>query len=158
MSPQSDAPAGSAPTVAIAPPKQKTKAAAAAVVEVKSSYSGPDRKMMAYIAGGAGGLGILMFGIFGLLSNSQFGRLESACSNNQCDASLESVRDRGDAYQTVANVSLVFGLVGLAGGGGLFVWDMMDKPDGGDKGTARSGIQKPQLAIGPGSVTFTGSF
>jgi hypothetical protein len=114
-------------------------------------YTGPDRVMLAVIAGGVGVVGIGMFGIFGALSNSMISRLESACPNeNSCDPKHEKTADRGRTYQTVANAGLGIGIVGLAAAGGMVLW-MFLQPDAEEAQSAR-------VLVGPGSFLVQGSF
>jgi len=124
--------------------------------EATSSWSGPDRKMMAYIAGGVGVVGLGTFGIFGALSNGHFDRLESGCADqNPCDADLEGIADQGQTYQTVANVSFVIGLVGIGAGAGLYLWDMFDT---GAASEPEARVFNPQLRVGLGTMTVSGRF
>ncbi|MBM4357435.1 MAG: hypothetical protein FJ096_04920 [Deltaproteobacteria bacterium] len=150
--------AGMKVTVPIEMPRAAVAEAPAATAEVKvaSSWTGPDRKKIGYIAAGVGGVGMLAFGTFGALSNGQFSRLESGCpSRFQCDPELADVADRGKAYQAVANTSLVIGVLGLATGAGFVVWDALD--GGGWPWNSASAV-RPRLAVGPGSLTVSGSF
>lgn len=116
-------------------------------------YSGPDRTAMAIIAGSVGVIGMTNFGIFGLLANGQFSRLDDLCDDGICDPSLETEADNGRTYQTVANVSLGLGVAGLAAGAGLFLWEILDPAESTEEAAAR-----PQLHVGPGSVMVTGTF
>ena len=126
--------AGGAVTVALspteatkAPPPTPRAPPRAPPKEEGSNYRGPDRFMLALIAGGVGVLGFIGFGTFGLLSNARFERLETACGEDDfCDPALEDQADKGRAYQIAANVGLVVGIVGVAAGAGLFMWDFFD--------------------------------
>ena len=116
------------PSAAVkAPPPAPPPPRSAPPKDEGSSYRGPDRLMLAIIAGGVGVLGFIGFGTFGLLSNARFERLETACDNDDfCDPALEDQADKGRAYQIAANVGLVVGIVGVAAGAGLFMWDFFD--------------------------------
>jgi len=116
-------------------------------------YSGPDRTSMAIIAGSVGVLGMTNFGIFGLLANGQFSRLEDLCEGRTCDPELETEADSGNTYQLVANVSLGIGVAGLAAGAGLFIWELLDPAE-----SSEEAAERPQLHVGPGSVMLTGTF
>lgn len=140
--------------VAKAPRRKKQAAAPGAGKGSGFVYRGPDRRKMAYIAAAVGGTGVVLFGVLGVLSNTQLRRLENSCEGDICSADLESVRDRGAAMQLGANVSLGVGLAVLAAGGGLFAWDMIDKK----KDKADKSARGPRLAVGPGSVVLSGSF
>jgi hypothetical protein len=150
--------AGGEHAVTLSPPNAAPAPApeAAPEVDTSSGYEGPDRRVMAYIAGGVGLLGFVGFGAFGLLSNGQFDRLDSGCDDPDfCDEDLEDEADLGSTYQTVANVSLVVGIVGVAGGAGLFLWDVFD-PAPADGADARN--SGPRVSVGPGSVSLSGAF
>ena len=60
--------------------------------------------------------------------------------------------DDGKTYQTVANVMLVVGSVGVAAGVGLFVWDVLDSP------STEEAEAKLRIGVGPGQLTLGGSF
>jgi hypothetical protein len=138
------------------PAPRVAEVAVSATVRVKSTWTGPDRKTIGYLASGVGGTGMLLFATFGSLANGQFSRLDSGCpSQRNCDPALADVADRGKAYQAVANTSLALGLVGLATGATFITWDAMD---GGGWPWESAGIVKPRLAVGPGEVTLSGSF
>jgi hypothetical protein len=144
--------AGTVATVTLSPPPPKAAPPPPPPKPVKqeeSGYRGPDRRMMAYIAGGVGVLGFLGFGTFGLLSNGRFDRIESACPDpDNCDPALEDDADTGRTYQIVANVGLVVGIVGIAAGTGLFVWDVLDP----------ASEEQAQVFIGPGGASVRASF
>lgn len=114
------------------------------------------RKPIAYAAAGVGGVGMLLFGTFGALSNAQYDRLQSGCPTmRNCDPALKDAADRGATYQTAANVSLAVGLVGIAASASLLAWEASA---GGGWPWDSAGIVKPTLAVGPGQVTLSGSF
>jgi hypothetical protein len=149
--------AGAHISVTLEMPKAKVADAKIKPVEKKtSSWKGPDRKIMGYVALGSGGAALLLFGTFGALSSGQYSRLDSGCpARVNCDPSLQSVADRGKNYQTVANVSLGLGLVGVAAGVGFIVWD---KLDGGSWPWESASAARTRFAVGPGSVELTRSF
>ncbi len=131
-------------------------AAEIAVVKVASTWTGPNRKTIGYVASGVGGLGFLLFGTFGALSNGQYSRLASGCpSQTNCASGLADVADRGKAYQAVANTTLVLGLVGVATGATFIAWETLD---GGGWPWASAGIVRPRLMLGPQQVALSGSF
>ena len=110
---------------------------------------------------------MLKFAIFGGMASSTYSDLSDSCPGKVCTADRESDADSGRTYQTVANVTLVIGLVGLAAGAGLIVWDLVD-----DEGTAEGddatdgdatdaeslAAVRPQLVVGPGAIGLRGSF
>jgi hypothetical protein len=123
----------------------------------------PEQRTWAYVAGGVGAAGLLTFTIFGLLNNSQYGDLEDECSGSRCSSSLQEDADTGRTYQTVANVGLVVGLVGLGAGAALyFTSDANPDPA---KDTARrssrgasDGLRVTHMRVGTGQLEVGGSF
>lgn len=73
----------------------------------------------AYVTGGIGVAGLATFTVFGLLSNSTYDDLKGACPRG-CPPGKRSEIDRGIMQQTIANVGLGVGLVGIAAGTTLF--------------------------------------
>jgi hypothetical protein len=108
---------------------------------------------MGWVGIGIGAAGMLSFGIFGGLTMSEFSDMENLCPSNNCTADVESEADTGRTYQTVANVSLVVGLVGLVGGGTLLLLDSLEGDDESDPDDST-----PTVAVGPGSVVISGTF
>jgi hypothetical protein len=100
----------------------------------------------AYVAGGVGVLGIATFAIFGLMSNSAYSDLQSACHPG-CPSDKHDEVSRGRTEQTVANVGLAAGLVGLAAGATL--WFLSVPQDTRSSGAA--------LVIAPAYVGLRGS-
>jgi hypothetical protein len=136
-------------------------------VEVSSSdnWFMQNRLPIGIAAGGVGVAGMLLFGIFGGMASSTYSDLEDQCPGGVCSPDLESDADSGRTYQTVANVSLVIGIVGVAAGAGLIVWDLVDPATTGDEGGEADGsteqataIVRPQLVVGPGAIGLRGSF
>jgi hypothetical protein len=100
----------------------------------------------AYVAGGIGVAGIATFAVFGLMSNSAFSDLQSACHPG-CPPDKRSEVDQGRMQQTVANIGLAAGLVGLAAGATF--WFLSVPPDAPSGGAA--------LVITPAYVGLRGS-
>jgi hypothetical protein len=83
--------------------------------------SGINQRTLALVSGGIGLVGLGAFTAFGLLNNAQYGDLEQSCSpNGVCPASAASDAETGRTYQTLANVGLVVGMVGV--GAGVALW------------------------------------
>jgi hypothetical protein len=101
-----------------------------------------------YVAGGVGAAGLVMFTIFGVMDNSTYSDLQSACSHNVCPPGKQGEIDSGRTQQTLANVGLVIGGVGLAAGATLFVLSLSSKPAA--EGTAA-------LVAGPGYFGVRGT-
>jgi hypothetical protein len=84
---------------------------------------------LAYIAAGIGVAGLATFGTFGVMSNSTYGDLKSACpsSTGGCPPGKQGEISTGRTEQTVANVGLVVGLLGAAVSVTLFVLTVPSK-------------------------------
>jgi hypothetical protein len=103
----------------------------------------------AYIAGGVGVAGLATFAIAGLLSNSTYSDLQSKCPSSQggCPPGNSGEISSGQTQQTIANVGLVVGLVGVAAGATLFVLSMPPK----------SPVANAALVVAPGYFGVKGS-
>jgi hypothetical protein len=102
----------------------------------------------AYVAGGVGGAGLITFAIFGAMTSSKYSSLESACPDKQCPPDKQGDIDAGKTYQTVANVGLGVGLVGIAAGATLFVLSLNQPKD----------ESAPKVGLGLGTATVSGRF
>ena len=111
---------------------------------------GAGQRITAGVVGGVGVVGMALFGVFGGLHLSTFGDLEDQCPNGRCPASLQGDAETGRDYQTGANVSLVIGVVGLAGGAALLIPTLVASDE--------SAGAEVALRVGPGSVSFGGTF
>lgn len=139
-------------------------------------------------AGGIGLAGVVVFVVAGAMNRSTYGGLKDACPAGVCSADPQADIDKGRSEQTVANVGLVIGLVGLGAGATLFVLDRRQGPHAGGvaapprkpaspdphrafgaDGVFRSGppaAPNPHrgfgadasLRAGPGSIVLGGSF
>ena len=99
----------------------------------------------AYVAGGVGVAGIATFVISGTLSHSAFNDLQSTC-HGVCPPGHEGEISSGRTEQTVANVGLVIGALGVASGVGLFILSL---PHAQQANTA--------VVVGPGWLGVRGS-
>ncbi len=147
-----NAEAGSSPTVDLAPdvaaPPASQKDEGTSVSTDSSKW---DMRTWSYVAGGVGAAGIVTFGVFGILNNSKHSSVEDQCNNGVCPKSAQSDADTGRTYQTVANVGLVVGIVGLGTGTALYFLS--------DKKKEKAGLTHvPQVSIGARSVTVSGTF
>ncbi len=120
--------------------------------ETSDMSDGSGLRVAAYLVGGLGVAGMVVFAVFGSLAKSNYDDLVAQCPGDRCPAELESQADTTRTQQTAANVGLVVGAVGLATGVALLVTSYVT--DGG------SAEPQPELAvfIGPGSLAVTGSF
>ena len=116
--------------------------------------SGISHRTLAFVAGGVGLAGMAAFTIFGLANNAQFADLESKCGPDRvCPESLASSAETGRTYQTLANVGLGVGVVGI--GAAVALW--LTKPAAPQpEAAASSGT--PQLMVGPRGVAVAGTF
>jgi hypothetical protein len=126
--------------------------------EAKLDTSNTSLRTWAYVAGGVGVAGLITFGVFGALNNSKHGKLEDECNNGVCPKELEDDADTGRTYQTVANVGLGVGIVGIAAGTVLFLLS------GSEEKAARRSSPRAQssprwnLQVGPRAVNVQGTF
>lgn len=109
---------------------------------------GDDQRITAYVFGGIGVVGVVMFAIFGAQHNSKLGELEDNCPNNQCSADLQSTADDGKTAGTIANIGLIVGAVGLTAGTALFVTTLFGDDEG----------ENVAVGFSPSSVRLQGSF
>lgn len=80
-------------------------------------------RIAGFVVAGLGVAGMVLFGVTGSLAADEFGALEEECGELRCaDPAYADVVDRGKTYETVANVSLVAGLVGLVGGTAMILF------------------------------------
>ena len=119
-----------------------------------SPDEGPDKILIAIVAGGVAVGGFAMFGIFGGIALGNFSDLEDECGEDKkCTADLQGKADDGQTFQVVANVGLAIGIVGTLVAGGFLTWEFFftDPPaEGGDDTTA-------SLKLAPGAVMIDGT-
>lgn len=159
-----DAAAGSEVAVALSPATASPAAGpgsgsgeASAKLEASTSGGGPSLRTWAYVAGGVGVAGLATFGIFGAMNNAKHSKLEDECKDGVCPSDLEEERDTGKTYQTVANVGLIVGVVGLGAGTALY---LMSGKKAEKTATApkRRGPRVESVGVGYRSVLVAGSF
>lgn len=107
---------------------------------------GSKMRLYSYVVGGIGVAGLALFTVYGLIDNATYSDLQSACPHNACPPGKQSEISAGHTQQTVANVSLVVGGVGLAAGATLFVLSLSPKSP-----------NSTGLLVGPGYVGLRGS-
>jgi hypothetical protein len=130
-----------------ATPPAPTEAAPA-----ESPSSGPSLRTWAYMAGGVGVAGLATFGIFAVLAKGTYDDLNGACHGGPCPPDKSGEISSGKTQQTVANVGLAVGLVGVAAGATLFVLSM---PKSSPSTTTAS---TTALVVGPGWAGVQGRF
>lgn len=97
-------------------------------------------------------VGAASFAVFGALSSSRHQQLLDECAGTQCPASLREVAEEGRTYQTLANVGLGVGVVGLIGATTFFVLDSQDSE--GERGIVAS----TRVGVSHRGVLLQGSF
>ena len=104
----------------------------------------------AIAAAGVGVVGMVLFAVQGSASNATYDDLKEKCNGGPCPQEFAADIDKGRTQQTVANIGLGLGIVGLGAGAALFVLSMTKKPD----------TTQPQTTwlVGPGSVGVRGTF
>lgn len=106
---------------------------------------GEGQVISGYVVGGVGVVGAALFIGFGAANLQAYSDVDDRCPNAVCPASLEAEVDEGRTFQTAANVGLVIGAVGLAGGAALLIPALI----WGDDGSRSARIQ-----IGPGHAAL----
>lgn len=112
---------------------------------------GGEVRTAGFVALGVGVLGMGMFGVTYAMAGGVESDLDEACGGKRCtdDKFAEDV-DRGKTLDTLANVGLIVGAVGLVSGAAMVLF-------GGPTEVAPSG---PSVGVGPGGAmaTWRGSF
>jgi hypothetical protein len=129
------------------PPKPEPVAAPAPPPEEHHGSSGA--RTAAYVAGGVGVVGLAVFTVFGLKAKSTYSTLQNECGAH-CTTDHSSEISSGKSAQTLANVGLAVGVVGVAAGVTLFVI--------GGSGGAKSDAPTAALSVGPSWIGARGSF
>ena len=137
--------AGETTSIAISAPGSEDSAAE----EPDGSGAGNLQRTFAYVAGGLGAVALINAAVFGGMALSKHNDLEDACGLAYCPARQDDI-DSGQTFQTVSNVMLVIGLVGVSAGAVLY----FTSPSEPDEETAWIRA----LTIGPGSISAEGSF
>jgi len=115
-------------------------------VVVMQDANAISRDTLGYVSVGAGAVGFLGFTIFGIAANSEASTLAEQCVGYSCPESLAAVAERGRSFQTVANVGLGVGIVGVAAAT-YFFWPRIS-----------AGLLEADVAVGPGNVSVRGRF
>ncbi|MDI1446452.1 tetratricopeptide repeat protein [Polyangium sp. 6x1] len=103
----------------------------------------------AFAAGGLGVAGFVTFAVFGSMSNGTYDDLKAACGG-PCPADRQGDVDKGKMQQTVANVGLIVGAVGVAAGATLFVLSL--------KKDKKPEAAHTELVVGPAHLGVRGTF
>jgi hypothetical protein len=136
--------AGPQPAPAVAPtPTTPLEPAPDAEAGHPKSY-----RPVAYVAGGIGVVGMTLFAVFGSLANSKYNDLKSQCGG-PCPPSRQSDIDTGKHDQTIANISLAVGAVGIVTGVTLFLTSMPSK-------SGEAPAASAALVVSPSWIGVTG--
>jgi len=107
-----------------------------------------DYRTYAYVAGGIGAAGLITFGVFGALAANRYSSIKDECGGKPCPESKRSDVEGGKTQQTIANIGLVIGIIGVGTGVTLFLLSKPKKPSEG----------VTQAVIGPSFVGLSGTF
>jgi hypothetical protein len=111
------------------------------------------------VIGALGVAGAVVFAVFGSLAKSNYDSLLDQCPNDRCASDLESQADETRTQQTVANIGLVAGAVGLAAGVSLLVAGaVVGSSSSSGEGSSEEPAPDVSLALGPGALMLSGSF
>lgn len=117
-------------------------------VTAPPASGGGDYRTYAYVAGGVGAVGLITFGIFGSMAASTYSDLKGECGGRPCPESKRSDVESGQKSQTIANIGLAVGVIGVAAGVTLFVLSKPKSPT--DTVT--------HAVVGPSFVGLAGTF
>jgi hypothetical protein len=118
-------------------------------VTVESSGGG--LRVAGFVAAGVGAAGLVVFAIAGSMASSKFDTLESECGGRRCaDPKYAEIVDDGKRFDTIANVGLAIGAVGLLGGGTLILFG----------GPTSRPAERATMSVGPSGfrVSYEGRF
>jgi len=141
--------AESAPVPAKEEPVAKP-AAGTASVSTADLQKPSSLRPVAYVAGGVGVAGLATFAIFGMMNKSKYDDLDSGCTDGHCGPGRQDDIDAGKRYQTIANIGLAVGIVGIGAGTTLFLLS------GSGKKPEKSA--SVQLRVAPGFAAVGGRF
>ncbi len=102
------------------------------------------------IVGSVGVAGFVMFAVAGSMSKSTYSSLEKDCGAGPCPSSRADDISAGRTQQTLANVGLVIGAVGVAAGATLLVLSLGKNKSAPAPTTG--------LVVGPGYMGLNGTF
>lgn len=102
-------PAAAVPPVAVSPAHPPTSD--------KPRGDGSTQRVVGYVLGGVGIVGVAVGGVFGLSAISQFNESnEQGCTGNQCTEEAAEIRRDAQSAGTISTVAFVVGGAALAGG------------------------------------------
>jgi hypothetical protein len=107
---------------------------------------------LAAISAGVGAGGLTVFAVFGLMNQSTYDSIETQCADSCTRASIEEKVDDGKTQQTVANIGLVVGAVGVAAAATFLIVELTS-----DDSPATAG-RVTRFGVGPSSAMVEGRF
>lgn len=144
-----------------------------AITKQPIASDGVSRKTLAWASVGIAGVGAAGFLAFGFLNKNRFEELEEQCTDTSCPAALREEAETGRTYQTLANVGLGVGAVGLLSATYFFLTAGDASPKLEKGRTSRTAARRtspfhvskakvdsntPYIVVGTHSVTLTGRF
>lgn len=110
----------------------------------------------AFVAGGVGAAGLVTFAVAGSMARSQYSTLQDECGG-PCPASRQSDIDAGRRSQTIANIGLAVGAVGLGAGTVLY---LVSRPKAQDSTVGAASVPPltAEVAAGPSWLGVRGTF
>jgi len=135
----------------VAPPVDPLPSPKKAPVD-ESEPGGSALLPLAAISAGIGAGGITVFAAFGLMNQSTYDSLVAQCPNGCQGASIQEKVDDGKTQQTIANVGLVVGAVGVAAAATFLILELTSE----DEAPASAGVTR--LGVGPGGARVEGRF
>ncbi len=137
-----------APAAPSGEPLLRPKKTHAEPVEAEGSALLP----LAAVAAGVGAGGLTVFAVFGLMNQSTYDALETQCRDRCARADIEEKVADGKTQQTVANIGLVVGGIGVAAAATFLLLEITS-----DDGPATSnGLTR--LELGPTGASVAGRF
>ena len=145
-------------TVSPDPPKavapvQMTRTEDGKVVAIAPPEPGVRYGTLAWISGGVGVAGLAAFTVFGLVNNAKYDDIKSECTGNRCPERMADNAETGRTYQTLANVGLGVGIVGI--GTAAVLWLTAPASPRTESEVATS---QPRVVVGPRFVSVSGEF
>jgi hypothetical protein len=105
-----------------------------------------------FVIAGLGVAGMAVFGVTGMMARSRFATLEQECAGERCtDPKYADVIDSGRMLTTVANIGLIAGAAGLAGGGLMI---LLGGPSENSPQKAGGPASGAALAVSPGGAAL----
>jgi hypothetical protein len=106
---------GETKTVTLYFPKREAPAPGRTAAPISDENRGSGLRTAGFVAAGVGGAGLIAFVVGGLEARSVYNDLNRECGGSPCtDTAHQRDVDSGKSWQTVANVGLVVGGIGVA--------------------------------------------